>query len=994
MTEITNDKVTTAGVNGNTTNTIENNANAMIPDTHSPGTDTESKDENKKRIKIACDVCRRKKIKCDGSYPCQNCTQSRKPKVCSYTERSIRRRSRISKSDHKNHHEKHISRTVPASSTQVNRTDSTNSLDFRMSKLESVLERLTGTVELLANRAGVTKADTFTSEKANSVDPYPHEPSSSNSEHGQEGHGRLYGESKEGANDPSGANALDLTTVGGKPASYVGTQSIFSIFSRESLDWMEQKLGPRGSECITPLKNTLLVCHNKLNMFLKKWTDPPLIDAHARQKLMQRPFPTDSMLVMELVEAYGSIPMISFLVNVDTVRTMFVSYYDGIADPTKKRNFTISELLIMTSVLLMGVDVLLDKTKYKKDARLHHLQDKLLDNAIYYYHRLSLVGEGLETIEGILLLISYCEGNWITNHINYIPKAVAVRYAQETGLHRIEYFNKLDDKEQQRRRLVWWFCYYYDTDMCFRLGKPPVINTDDVTTCTEADVLSSCIQCSTSYFDSSCEVDAAERQVTMAVADEAFLGDPTQPLSFRLLEKLRSLNDKSFYYHFFGMLLAKIKSESYSLLFSASARLRDFDSLSNALEHLNSEMLELAQHMSEEHRPRFFNDPMFHFLDRKVPEAERGVMLGGQLEFFAHLMVINRFPFVVQTDKVDAGCQILKFRNTSLDAARTILVLMKQVDRTTVECTFINWVIYFPIIAFLTLGGSVLNHPHSPNVPSDLKLLAETSMGFFDFVGDFSRPDKHLRTRGGISIELIIRLMLKVVITAYENETGVQVLQNDEALRAHLNSVEVKFPELYQETAEFSNNFPAFFGQSFFETSDEWSSEVSSSMSKPNTVSPFASSPRYNPSLSNIMHSDQDNNNINNNNNNNHNSASFSAGSSNGQYSTQHHPQSFSNAQSRQHQLPGVPPNPLNAIPSFVHPLDHASNQHPSSASLRSTQVPMSNLPLNTASVGSVPEMNGYGVAPYDAGADGASSMFLAQINNMPNFFFDNNLGI
>lgn len=94
--------------------------------------------------------------------------------------------------------------------------------------------------------------------------------------------------------------------------------------------------------------------------------------------------------------------------------------------------------------------------------------------------------------------------------------------------------------------------------------------------------------------------------------------------------------------------------------------------------------------------------------------------------------------------------------------------------------------IYYPIIAFLTLSGSVLNHPNSPEVTDDIKLLTEASMGFFDFVGDFAKPDKHLRTRGGVSIELIIRLMLKVVITAYENETGVSVVQNDEALRTHL----------------------------------------------------------------------------------------------------------------------------------------------------------------------------------------------------------------
>lgn len=57
--------------------------------------------------------------------------------------------------------------------------------------------------------------------------------------------------------------------------------------------------------------------------------------------------------------------------------------------------------------------------------------------------------------------------------------------------------------------------------------------------------------------------------------------------------------------------------------------------------------------------------------------------------------------------------------------------------------------------------------------------------------------------------------MLKVVITAYENETGVSVVQNDEALRTHLDSIQVKFPELYQETTEFSNKFPAFLANHF-----------------------------------------------------------------------------------------------------------------------------------------------------------------------------------
>lgn len=974
MTEATNNPTAATDTNFNNPSQGKN-PDALLSKNHSPGTETDPKDGAKKRIKIACDICRRKKIKCDGSYPCENCTQSRKPKVCLYSERLTKRQSKVQKTSHKNH-----GKSNPREETVLPKQGSsihfTSSMDSRMAKLENVIERLTETVELLADRTGVTKTNKLHSERGFTMDLDSRDASSAASEHGNEGHKRVFGYSREGAADPCGNSGSSLTRIAGN-ALYIGTQSIFSIFSRESLDWMEQKLGPRGTESITPLKNTLLVCHNKLNMFLNKWIEPPLIDAQTKQKLMKQPFPLDSILVMELVDGYGSIPMISFLVEVERVRKMFVSYYDGLKDSSKRRNFTTSEFLIMTSALMMGLDAMMDKARHKKNSKLHHLQDKLMENAIYYYYKLCLVSEGLETIEGILLLISYCDSNWITSHINYIPKAVVVRYAQEIGLHRIEYFNKLSDKEQDRRRTIWWFCYYYDTDLCFRFGKPPSINVEDVTTCTETDVLTACIQGSTSYLDSNFDGDEMDRQMSIAVADEALLGDPTQPLSFRLLQKLKSFRDTTFYYHFYGMLMAKIKSESYHLLFSASARLRDFDTLSNALEHLNLEMSELAKYVSEDDRPRFFNDPLFHFIDRKIPEAEREVILGGQLAFFAHLMVINRFPFVVQTDKVDAGSQILKFRNLSLDAARTILVLMKQVDKNTVESTFINWVIYYPIIAFLTLSGSVLNHPNSPEVTDDIKLLTEASMGFFDFVGDFAKPDKHLRTRGGVSIELIIRLMLKVVITAYENETGVSVVQNDEALRTHLDSIQVKFPELYQETTEFSNKFPAFFGQPFFETSDEWSLEASSSIcSMGNNLSPYASSPRHNPAVSNIMHPDQGNN------------INYNATNPSGRHPPQQHHQSYPSPLTHHHQLPGIISTPMNSIPSFVHPVDQVHHQ-PNGSNLRSTQTSMSNAQGNAASV-----IDGYGGVPDQSSVDGVLNIFLSQMNSMPNFFFDNNLGI
>lgn len=137
-----------------------------------------------------------------------------------------------------------------------------------MVKLESVLERLTNTVELLADRIK-KPSKPYHLETGYSMDIDSREASSATSDAGHRGHEKEgFAHSREGvaSADGTGDGGSNLPRMTGY-ALYIGTQSIFSIFSRDSLDWMEQKLGPRGAECITPLKNTLVVCHNKLSTF-------------------------------------------------------------------------------------------------------------------------------------------------------------------------------------------------------------------------------------------------------------------------------------------------------------------------------------------------------------------------------------------------------------------------------------------------------------------------------------------------------------------------------------------------------------------------------------------------------------------------------------------------------------------------------------------------------------------------------------------------------
>ena len=67
-----------------------------------------------------------------------------------------------------------------------------------------------------------------------------------------------------------------------------------------------------------------------------------------------------------------------------------------------------------------------------------------------------------------------------------------------------------------------------------------------------------------------------------------------------------------------------------------------------------------------------------------------------------------------------------------------------------------------------------------------------------------------------VAIELIVRLMLRVVIKVYELHNNVEILANNPALQNHLQEAEEKFPDIFQNHAEFTSKMIALVGASPF----------------------------------------------------------------------------------------------------------------------------------------------------------------------------------
>lgn len=675
---------------------------------------------------MACDTCRKKKIRCDGASRCLNCVQA-KEADCHYENRPPKK-PRLNKAGRK----------------------SGKLIDF----LNSRIERLENVILNLSDRLGET-AGTQQQLKANIDESL----------------------SSESEDEISSSTRLSSEDEVSKPAKaernpkqnelYLGTHSFISIMSSSSLQWIEDQLGP-DLALMMPLRNIPILFQAKARLFLMKWIDPPNYDAEGKKKLLELPFPEDSASVFAVLDSYyTSILHMHAVGEVLRIRHLFERYYK----PNRPK-FRTPELLMMTIALLYSLVVetehdlnLICSTPSsfhgQSSSTLHFntwaLQDQLLNYAVSYYYRLSVAGEGTETVEALLMFVSFLECNCISPQINSLILMPAIRFAYDLGLHRAETYVGLTHEAASHRRRLWWMCQHLDMEICFRGGKSPIINKSDVS----AELLDT---------------------------DDLDFWAVTPKLKNTML-------------HFYFSRIVRVRSLSYEKLFLGTANLDTFAILANNLNSLNADMFNTAAALPEEMRPVFFNDPNFrkHLADKQSREINE-TSLAVQLSFFSHMMVINRLPLLLSFPDGDTAKKTI-YRNLSLNSARTVLELLKAYTRDNMSDSFYNWVTFFPLNAFLHLLAACMNYPHLPEAYNDLHLLIATSMEFFR--RGYRNLDYNSKFEICTLVKIVFKAMLKIVIVIFENKTGVQILEGNEELIAHLDLPRKTFPELYSSRDAF-----------------------------------------------------------------------------------------------------------------------------------------------------------------------------------------------
>ncbi|OBA21833.1 hypothetical protein METBIDRAFT_39773 [Metschnikowia bicuspidata var. bicuspidata NRRL YB-4993] len=562
-------------------------------------------------------------------------------------------------------------------------------------------------------------------------------------------------------------------------SQYKGPQLGFSILlSEQSINYVKLKLAPKDHYLVVPMQTMPVYMIASKKAFHSIWLEPQVQTTDSIASLRMGCFP-DAQFIDEVLCIFEKIHFANFICSVEYVRGLFEVFHSNKkARSPDPKVLSYSELMIMSLVMIICVSAYVDAKNMPQPAgpqfprmskfslaELVAFQESKFKAAVYYYHRVCTVSEGIATIQALLLMAVHLETSWVISDLNFSLTSMAVRYAQDMGLHRLDSAAHLRPEEREKRARVWRTCQHFDIEVCYRLGKPPSVNLLDV-----------------------------------SLDDLFFQGPPPDGGSDK--GALEIDYDK----------LCYIRCYTYMRLFSAQVKYDSLKNIQDVVMVINNDMFRLAEDVRSGSRPRLYNEQGFEalvtsFTDNRYPPAHLEMLIGFHLTFFNHVMTINRVPWAVVSDVKDPSAkENSKFRKLSLDSARTILHITRTLSHISSSILLFNWLVTYPFLAVTNLLSNCLNYPDDPDVLKDLSLLIDVSLNTFGRIGARAEEEEatrllYIRVR---MADILIRVIMRVVITIVDQTCSTDILGANPGLLEHLLMVERRYPRFCKPLAKSS----------------------------------------------------------------------------------------------------------------------------------------------------------------------------------------------
>ncbi|SCU92173.1 LAMI_0E09098g1_1 [Lachancea mirantina] len=656
--------------------------------------DSYSVNKSRKRVVKACDVCRSRKIKCDGNEPCSNCIKY--STECKYVHQAKRR---------------------SCNTSRVSNKRILEDLSVRLDTLETLLIQIRDDG---VSKEGTDDAAASSLPKIESEE----EPPDSSSENENEDEDR----------DKSGAKGEDLSeaTVDGDDSrvGYMGQHVALSLFTKNGLLWLKTKIYRDEQALVSLLKVRHMMCGENIAIFRGVF-DNPVADDRLYELL-----PADAN--DELMDVFCKRVLPIGRIELDLNLTEMLAKMR--ANP---QSLNLAELFYLKVAMLLAMTYSLHTNVANRSLpRWREIRSKLLLSTVplYQYTILNIVGDTVRYIEGVVMLCWFTE-NSPTPQVSYGVLATAIRLAQEIGLHDRQALQAINEPaEILRRQFLWLSLYRFDIHLSMRTGKPRLIHDHDCSSLNDWDFY---VQSQLYLWNETPEGDA--------------LSDPPRDLKWldRLDTNLQVLSFLSqegleLSLRYFGMKLAEYSGRLYRYLLSSKALTQTSGKERLALvRRLNDElddwhvMFCSAFKTSHDLEALPAKLSLIGVLPKSAgklcqwnflcttPQALKTRFLLLHMEYYLNLLhtnsVLKKNPW--QTDKAGDSPQ----SSTALDrctfAARQLLELTTlTIDPTEPNQFLLTDALLNYFSGFLNLLCRTLEHPESSREDLELLLRAAQSM--------------------------------------------------------------------------------------------------------------------------------------------------------------------------------------------------------------------------------------------------------------------------
>ncbi|KAJ5773432.1 Fungal specific transcription factor [Penicillium paradoxum] len=632
-------------------------------DDSSMGAGDETNDAKRRRIARACDMCRKKKIKCDGKMPkCSHCinyktecifTQVEKkrnpPKGAKYIEGLENRLGRM---------ESLLRLSGLLSEDDAGKTD-LGTLEKRLADRTTALNAAKSSNKFMAQGAQMAQQAPSSHHTTPRMDSHSSPQTAATSPESQKSETEV-----EALSDMM----CSLVTNNCGETRYIGSSSGFSIFSPKGIQWVNEKTGD------TSFQDMISSAYIDDNKWMY-WKPEIFSDIFARRVF--KPLPPKDEALSLFKDFFENFNCVFPLFHEATFMHLVERQYSR--DPYEGSGWWASiNVALAISHRLRVMSNLVPHEEDKK-AWLY------LKNAMGVLTELTMRNADLLSVQALLGMSLFLQGTPNPQPAFFLV-AAAIRLSHSIGLHKRGSGFGLNPAEVEQRKRVFWIAYLLDKDLCLRSGRPPVQDDDDM------------------------NVDLPSEDPPDNVGNVPLSDGRSKFNLFRSLCEF-----------------ATIESRVYKRLYSAKASKQSDGELLNTIGELDKELEDWKESIPIDFRPEYeiqaTHTPLiihvvvlhFAYYNCLTTIHRMSVHHGywtSRLSNYA-IQGLNARPLNPRVFLSAVLC---------VTAARASINLIKYIPQGDFACVWL--ILYYPVSALVTLFANILQNPNDARARSDVKLMS------------------------------------------------------------------------------------------------------------------------------------------------------------------------------------------------------------------------------------------------------------------------------